>query len=97
MAKPILPAGTTMVLRRDMKEFGIMFSRYGKSTPNLVGSLKRTMTKLSFAARYGAFFAGPDSKSTRQRIEPRRSRSSILRGCPPPGSPAGRPCETVAV
>ena len=27
MAKPILAPGTTMVLRRDMKEFGIMFSR----------------------------------------------------------------------
>jgi len=27
MAKPILAPGTTRVLRRDMKEFGIMFSR----------------------------------------------------------------------
>ena len=27
MAKPILAPGTTMVLRRDMKEFWIMFSR----------------------------------------------------------------------
>ena len=27
MAKPILPPGTTMVLRRDMKELGIILSR----------------------------------------------------------------------
>ena len=50
MASPILPPGTTMVLRRDMNESCSIASRYGKSIPNFVGSLNRITMKLSSGA-----------------------------------------------
>jgi hypothetical protein len=47
--KTILPPGTTMVLRLEMKEFFIIANRHGKSTLNFFGSRKRMTTKLSSA------------------------------------------------
>ena len=47
IAMPILPPGTTRVLRRDMNEPGSIASRFGKLILNLAGSAKRITTRLS--------------------------------------------------